>query len=108
MSSLTNFITPTALKSRFDAICHAAGRTRTSVLIEMMEGYVLSQGTALAAKTQQLREVDRIIEENRALNAAVEAATDINAETLFARQNRGERIFEPFSPMVDDGLDRWS
>lgn len=108
MSSLTNFIVPDALKSRFDAICHASGRTRTSVLIEMMEGYVIEQGSALATKTQQLRELDRIIEENRLLNCSVDDRDDRPDRSSYGFQGRAKCVLEPLSPFMDDGLDGWS
>jgi hypothetical protein len=44
LSTLTNFNVPITTRKRFDVICHASGRTRTSVLVELMTNYVLEEG----------------------------------------------------------------
>ena len=49
--SLTNFNAPDTVRQRFDAICHASGRTRTSVLVELMTDYILHQSQLLATRT---------------------------------------------------------
>ena len=45
---LTNFNVPSSTRSKFDQICQMSGRTRTSVLVELMEDYVLTKGPAIS------------------------------------------------------------
>jgi hypothetical protein len=40
---LINFNVPISTKTRFDAICQVSARTRTSVLVELMNDFILSQ-----------------------------------------------------------------
>jgi hypothetical protein len=58
-TSLINFNVPTAIRQRFDAICHASGRTRTSVLVELMTDYVLDQGARLADQARRLASIEQ-------------------------------------------------
>ena len=41
--SLTNFNVPIGTRTRFDQICELTGKTRTSVLIELMERHIIEQ-----------------------------------------------------------------
>lgn len=50
--SLTNFNAPDTVRQRFDAICQASGRTRTSVLVELMTDYILHQSKHLATRSR--------------------------------------------------------
>jgi hypothetical protein len=105
---LTNFNVPAHIRQRFDAVCHASGRTRTSVLVEMMERYVIDQSKALACKARQLGDADRIIEENRALSRPNDDWGEVPGSSLYGSQTRAKSIFEPDSPFMDDGLEGWS
>lgn len=51
---LTNFNVPTSTRSKFDQLCQMTRRTRTSVLIELMEDYVLTNGPTLLGKFNAL------------------------------------------------------
>lgn len=62
-SSLINFNVSDRLRSQFDAVCRASGRTRTSVLIELMADYVLSQGEALEARAEAMARIERVVRE---------------------------------------------
>lgn len=66
-STLINFNVPEGIRHRFDEVCRASGRTRTSVLVELMEGYVLTQGKVLADRHVEIRKVDQTLEEIRQL-----------------------------------------
>ena len=57
--TLTNFNVPIDTRRRFDAICHASGRTRTSVLVELMTDYVLAQGARLADQARRLASIEQ-------------------------------------------------
>jgi len=58
-TTLTNFNVPTSTRDRFDRVCRISGRTRTSVLIEMMEDYIIHQGSVLKDRSKRIRMVDR-------------------------------------------------
>ncbi len=55
---LTNFNVPSDTRRRFDAICNASGRTRTSVLVELMTNYVLEEGRRLIERQKELGDLD--------------------------------------------------
>jgi hypothetical protein len=63
-TSLINFNVPIPLRSRFDGICHASGRTRTSVLVELMADYILQQSQLLSTRYRQFQMVDELLGEN--------------------------------------------
>lgn len=65
---LTNFNVPIFTKNRFDRVCQISGRTRTSVLIELMERYVVDQVNVIETKNLQLDRIDGIITDNRLKN----------------------------------------
>jgi hypothetical protein len=65
---LINFRMPVDAINRFDAICHANGRSRTSVLAELMTQYVLSEGPRQMAVQAHLNELDRHLENSRGKN----------------------------------------
>lgn len=64
---LTNFNVPSPIRFRFDEVCRASGRTRTSVLVELMEHYIFDQGNALEAKNRDIEKVDKILRKSRLL-----------------------------------------
>ncbi|OYU36363.1 MAG: hypothetical protein CFE35_03395 [Novosphingobium sp. PASSN1] len=57
-SALINFIAPSATKTRFDGICQISGRTRTSVLVELMNDFILSQADLLTHRSRQFDLID--------------------------------------------------
>ena len=105
--SLINFNVPVSLKDRFDAVCHASGRTRTSVLHQLMSDYVVSQGKALAALQDEYDEVDRIL---RAVPAPdddeFEAAYGIRPDQVGVYR-RAKSEFPEFEPEDFFGPDDW-
>lgn len=64
-SILVNFNAPEITKRRFDEICQATGKTRTAVLVELMEQYILSQGAALVSRSEEFRVIDDALAEIR-------------------------------------------
>ena len=61
--TLTNFNVPTGIRDRFDRVCRISGRTRTSVLIEMMEDYIIHQGSVLKERSRRIRRIDRKLDQ---------------------------------------------
>lgn len=68
---LMNFRVPSSVRKRFDTICKANGRTRTSVLVELMSNYVLQQGKQLVDRENELGELDKRLQESLGLNGAL-------------------------------------
>lgn len=60
--TVINFNSPRATRDRFDALCRASGKTRTAVLVELMEGYILTQARVLAERKRELSQVDQSLE----------------------------------------------
>ena len=60
-SVLVNFNVPNSTKHRFDKVCHMTGKTRTSVLVELMNGYILSQSDHLNLLSDRLERIDQAL-----------------------------------------------
>lgn len=108
MLLLTNFNVPVELKARFDAVCQASSRTRTSVLVELMERYVIDQSEALAERRQRLNMLDQTIAE--ILDSKTMSDPDGRSSDNRHRhvQRPGESNFEPLSAFIEDEEDRWA
>lgn len=52
-STLVNFRIPTALLEPFDDICFLSGKTRTQVLLDMIQKYVVNVGSTIAETIEQ-------------------------------------------------------
>jgi len=63
-SVLVNFNVPNSIKHRFDKVCQLTGRTRTSVLVELMNGYILSQSNHLNLLSDRLDRIDQALASN--------------------------------------------
>ena len=63
--SLTNFNVPITTRTRFDQICELTGRTRTSVLVELMERHIIEQGKVLESRNRQIEKVDDTLRKSR-------------------------------------------
>lgn len=106
-TSLTNFNVPIPLRSRFDAICHASGRTRTSVLVELMTDYILHQSQQLATRSHQFQMVDELLGENSVSKGDRSFPSN---QTLTSRNNTQTRSKEEFDLpdfLVSDGQEGW-
>lgn len=56
---LTNFHVPRDIRNRFDDVCRLIGRTRTSVLVELMDGYIVSKGPEITSRYQAIANLDQ-------------------------------------------------
>jgi len=106
-TSLTNFNVPVLLRQRFDAICHASGRTRTSVLVELMSGYILTQSQLLATRIHQMRLVDEQLEENSVLNGERSLPRDHTQSYRTPPLTGSDREFDLPEFLVSDGQEDW-
>lgn len=60
-TTLTTFNAPVDTRSRFDSLCQMTGRTRTSVLVELMDTYVRSRGPDLLRIKEELIRIDQTL-----------------------------------------------
>lgn len=61
-TTLINFNAPNSTRLRFDKVCQLVGRTRTSVLVELMNGYILTKANEITANNQKIKIIDDHIE----------------------------------------------
>lgn len=104
---LTNFNVPLSVRQRFDDVCHASGRTRTSVLVELMDNYVLNQGQLLAIRAVELAKVEKSISETHRVFGIDRNLGDRTSGSRFAVHTRSETEFELPEPMMSDGREEW-
>ena len=104
---LTNFNAPLHIRQRFDAICRVSGRTRTSVLVDLMESYVISQGDKLAERESRFDRVDQTLEEIRLRNGprtfGVDPMQDLHSDD-YTRSNPSSG---PIPIRYSDGQEEW-
>ncbi len=60
-TTLINFNLPTDLKDSFDEVCRMSGRTRTSVLVELITTYIIDQSAILEDRRSRLYLAGRAI-----------------------------------------------
>jgi hypothetical protein len=60
-ATLINFNAPDPIRVRFDKVCQLSGRTRTSVLVELMNTYVTTKGTELKEENEKYLLIDQAI-----------------------------------------------
>lgn len=60
---LINFNAPSSTKQRFDKVCRLADRTRTSVLVELMNDYIMTKTRQIADWNDRIRIADIAINE---------------------------------------------
>jgi hypothetical protein len=106
-SYLTNFNAPIDTRNRFDAICHASGRTRTSVLVELMTDYILNQSQQLATRNHRFQIVDQMLGDNRASNDDSSLPSSSSPLSRNRNQKRSNQDFELPDFFVSDGQGDW-
>lgn len=105
--SLTNFNVPISVRQRFDEVCRASGRTRTSVLVELMENFVLLQGKVLEERAKRLEQVDHSIRESRRIMGFREFLGEQSAKDRKGVQSGSKSDFDLPDPMMSDGQEDW-
>jgi len=106
-TSLTNFNAPIPIRSRFDALCHASGRTRTSVLVELMTDYILHQSQHLATRNHQFQMIDELLGENSVSKGARSFPSNQTRSSRDTIQTRSNREFDLPDFLVSDGQEGW-
>lgn len=104
---LTNFNVPIDTRRRFDAICHASGRTRTSVLVELMTNYVLQEGKRLVERQKELGDLDKRFQESLSLKGSNRQVDIRHRSVHSARQTWGDNEFDLPDPIFSDGHGDW-
>ncbi len=89
---LTTFNAPPDIRARFDEVCHLSGRTRTSVLLELMEYYILTTVPKLDKQRQALQDLDHSLRETRRLMGLSE---HLSARQWKTRNTTGSRPESP-------------
>jgi hypothetical protein len=106
-SSLTNFNVPISTRKRFDAICHASGRTRTSVLVELMTRYVLEEGRRLVERQKELGDLDVRFQESLGLWGSYDQMGTCHRSTRSVQERRGDREYDLPDPIFSNGQGDW-
>ena len=104
---LTNFNVPTDTRRRFDAICQASGRTRTSVLVELMSNYVLEEGKRLVERRKELGDLDMQLRGSLDLRGAINKTDTGHRPTHLSWQTWGDKEFDLPDPIFSDGQENW-
>lgn len=104
---LTNFNVPIDTRRRFDAICHASGRTRTSVLVELMTNYVLQEGRRLMDRQNAFQDLDKRFQESLGLRDSISKVETCHRSIHPPRQTWGDQEFDLPDPIYSDGRDDW-
>ena len=106
-TQLTNFNVPLPTRKRFDAICRASGRTRTSVLVELMTDHILKEGRRLTDQQSELEQIDAAIGKSRSVKRFSDwGYPDGNPHPL-ARLGRSDEEFDLPKPLRSDDWDGW-
>ena len=106
-TQLTNFNVPLPTRKRFDAICRASGRTRTSVLVELMTNHILKEGRRLTDQQSELEQIDAAIGKCRSVRRFSDWAYPDGPNLPPARLNRSDQEFDLPKPLRSDDWDGW-
>ena len=105
--TLTNFNAPVTTRRRFDAICHASGRTRTAVLVDLMTDYILQQSQQLLDRDRQLERIDQLLEKNSVLKGERSLPSNQTQSYRSPSQTRSDREFDLPEFLFSDGQGDW-
>jgi len=96
--SLMNFNVPIETKDRFNQICALTRKTRTAVLVELMERYIVDQTSVLKSRGRQIERIDEMLDEIRLrtpLKGFKEFLGSKQLQTLSARQKGFKSVSAP-------------
>ncbi|MEY4999712.1 MAG: hypothetical protein RIS00_1756 [Pseudomonadota bacterium] len=106
-TQLTNFNVPLPTRKRFDAVCRASGRTRTSVLVELMTDHILKEGRRLTDQQSELEQIDAAIGKSRSVKRFSDWGYPDGNPHPPARLGRSDQEFDLPEPLRSDGWDGW-
>ncbi|WP_146107644.1 hypothetical protein [Porphyrobacter sp. HT-58-2] len=104
---LTNFNVPIDTRRRFDAICHASGRTRTSVLVELMTNYVLEEGRRLIERRKELGDFDKRFQGSLGIRGSTDQVDICHRPTHSVQEHWGDKEYDLPDPIFSDGQGDW-
>lgn len=104
---LMNFNLPKPIKERFDYICQENGRTRTSVLVDMITEYLIVEGKRLVEQQESINGVDVALEKSKGLRGSSNSSDPDYHIHRSARQTWEDDDFDLPSPILSDGLENW-
>lgn len=89
-ATLINFNAPDPIRVRFDKVCQLSGRTRTSVLVELMNTYVTTKGAQLKEENERYLLIDQAISQRDEFDHPYLSPTSYdNAPPTFFSSNDG-------------------
>ena len=106
-TQLTNFNVPLPTRKRFDAVCRASGRTRTSVLVELMTDHILKEGRRITDQQSELEQIDAAIGKSRSVKRFSDWGYPDGNPHPPARLGRSDQEFDLPEPLRSDGWDGW-
>ncbi len=104
---LMNFNVPLTTRKRFDAICHANGRTRTSVLVELMTKHVLEEGRRLIERREALGDLDKLFQDSPGLTGSNGGLDRPHRTVPSPWQTQVSRESDLPSSFYSDGREEW-
>lgn len=104
---LTNFNVPFGTRKRFDEVCRASCRTRTSVLVELMTDYILHQSQHLATRNHQFQMVDELLGDNSVSRGDRSFPSNHTLARRNATQTHSDKVFDLPDFLVSDGQEGW-
>lgn len=106
-TTLTNFNVPFGTRKRFDEVCRASGRTRTSVLVELMTYHILKEGRRLTDQQSELEQIDAAIGKSRSVKRFSDWGYPDGNPHPPGRLGRSDQEFDLPEPLRSDGWDGW-
>jgi hypothetical protein len=79
--TLINFLVEENELRRFDSLAESLGRTRTSILVEMMRDFCSEQAIVLEQRNNKLKHLDNVLAQHKLLQEEV--------------NNRQNQMFDP-------------
>jgi len=104
---ITNFNAPKELRKRFDETCRMRGKTRTTVLIELMEHYVLSQAPVIFNLNERFVKLDQIIANFRRTIDLAESTQEYKDHARQGVNVEPDYDEEPLPMFFSDGREDW-
>ena len=100
--TLVNFLIEEAELDRFDSVVSMLGRTRTSVLIEMMKMFCTEQVEAVEQRNRKLEQLNQALTQQHMLQAQADHSLLRNRPVW-----REENDYTPPSLFMTDGHDEF-
>lgn len=104
---LTNFIVSKDTRKRFDGTCRFIGRTRTSVLVELMEQFVIQKAPEIAKRNSEIEKADKVIQESNRILGFPELLEENKRMRHSGIQEAENSDFEPASLFFSDGQENF-